>query len=65
MRERMGEADRREIYLRQKMDASVQELQARLMDKEQGVLWHQVLRGLLAHQTPQEAAAQLQIPLEG
>lgn len=56
--------ERRQNYVRQKMDASVQELQVRLMDKEQGAQWHQVLRGLLSFKTPQEAAAQLQISLE-
>lgn len=64
MHDRQAESEQRQNYVRQKMDASVHELQRRLMDKEQGSQWHQVLRRLLSLKTPQEAAAQLQISLE-
>ena len=58
MTQKPTDAERRQIYLRQKMDASVQELQRRLLGPE-GIEWHELLKSILEHEKPEELSSLL------
>lgn len=64
MTEKPDDAQRRQTYLRQRMDSTVHELQRRLMGPD-GDAWHEVLKELLAFKSAQEAQDQLRMPQPG